>query len=341
MNAFPGEQHSKDLGEKQSLMSLLQNGSWKELYQKSEHCFTLASNTDEESVCFLACLMLVSLLRLGKLEQARKWLSFWKEQFGWEDTPSDNLVHWSPLRIQYCILAVEVTFRNSSESDINSRLRPYFQLKKLIEENLQAMKSQSNLWLSFLNTLDSCIVSHLLEATRLEAAMDLAKNCLERNGDDTSFQLAWFRLLLFLGDTEQASLFWKTIESQVVDDSERHLHRGLLYAAQRKVEDAMDEWEAAALFEQTCEATVTNNIAVGYLLQGRVFEAVERIEEIFHKSPVHTLDEDLIKHICICYDMLLPYAQERKNSIQHAFTSQKGASSKIHQPVSSKEPNKR
>ncbi|GJQ12306.1 hypothetical protein GpartN1_g4097.t1 [Galdieria partita] len=308
---------SKNQREEHNLMSLLQNGSWKELYRKAEELLVSGNNVDMDKACFFACLMLASLLKMGKLELARKWLNSWKEQYGWEDIPSDKMLTVSPLRTQYCLLAMEVAFRQSSETNVNSRLQPYFQLRSLIEEISQLEYSQSKVWLLFLDTLESCIISHLLEANRLEAVLELAKNNLERKVQDVSRQLAFFRLLLYIGDLEQASLFWSMLEPRVKEDSERHLHRGLLYASQSRIEDAIDEWEAAALFDQSYETILTNNIAVGYLLQERVFEAMEKMEHTFHKSPFHAWKEDLIKHICICYDMLLANAQERKSSIQN------------------------
>ncbi|EME28214.1 uncharacterized protein Gasu_42190 [Galdieria sulphuraria] len=312
----------KDQKEEQSWKALLRNGSWKDLYDKAEECFISGNHLDADNACFFACLMLASLLKLGKLELARKWLNSWKEQYGLEDVPTATLFLVSPLRTQYCLLAIEVAFRLSSETDVNCRLQPYFRLRRLIEENIQIEDSRCNMWLLFLDTLDSCIVSHLLEANRLQAVLEVAKNYLKRNVQDVSRQLAFFRLLLYSGDTEQASLFWNTIEPRVKEDSERHLHRGLLYASQGHLEDAIDEWEAAALFDQSYETILTNNIAVGYLLQGRIFEAMERMEHIFHKSPIPALKEDLVKHICICYDMLLANAQERKSSIQHALSNE-------------------
>jgi tetratricopeptide (TPR) repeat protein len=310
------ESYKKD---DQDIKFLIQKRLWKELYEKAEQGLVSVSSSDANNACMFACLMLVSLIKLGKLELASKWLNSWSKQYGWKVVPNDDVLSLGPLETQYCLLAVEVAFRQNSESDINVRLQSHFQLRSLIEQVLTGNDTQPELWSLFLDSLDSCIVGHLLEANRIEAAVEVAKGCLERNPQDVSRQLAFFRLLLYTGDIEQASLFWKTLEPRVEQDSERHLHRGLLYIVQRRIEEAIDEWEAAALFEQNFEATLTNNIAVGFLLQGRAFEAMEKMENMLQKSSIFTLDEDWIKHICICYDMLLAYPQESKSAIQHTF----------------------
>ncbi|GJD11043.1 hypothetical protein Gasu2_52000 [Galdieria sulphuraria] len=81
----------KDQKEEQSWKALLRNGSWKDLYDKAEECFISGNHLDADNACFFACLMLASLLKLGKLELARKWLNSWKEQYGLEDVPTATL----------------------------------------------------------------------------------------------------------------------------------------------------------------------------------------------------------------------------------------------------------
>eukprot|EP00871_Galdieria_phlegrea_P004522 jgi/Galph1/5070/GphlegSOOS_G3759.1 len=298
----------------ENLVFLLKRGHWKSVYNLAERQLSGVVDSSEQRL-FYGCLMLASLLKLGKGDQAYKMMTHWQEQYGWKTELVEETTEPQVFWLQYCLLVAEASYRRNTNLSVNDRLQSFFQLRNRII--LRQSSQEDSRWSVLLNCLDSCIVGHLIETGKVEAAIELTNQCIARQEGDVSCRLAYFRLLLYSGDLKGAEQYFANLEPDMTDDAEKHLHRGLLYAA-KGGQEALDEWEAASLFVQPYTVTLANNMAVAYLSQGRISEAMEVMENILRNDPVNAFEEDLIDNLCILYDMTLVDAMERKRFLQYS-----------------------
>ena len=169
-----------------------------------------------------------------------------------------------------------------------------------------------------LNVLLSAIASYHLKARQADAAVDIAKELLDRRRGDPNTLYMYARVLLHVGDYELAS---HCIDEAKVNSGEAMYlaHRGMLLAAQKLYQEALTVYDAALAADESERADVwlfvMNNSAICLVHLGRLAEAIDRIESCLRRNPGKALDEGVVFNLCTLYDLAYPDTAQDKRAV--------------------------
>jgi trafficking protein particle complex subunit 12 len=174
----------------------------------------------------------------------------------------------------------------------------------------------------------SALVGYHLRAQQFDAAVDIARDLAVRQDATTRALYVYFRVLLHVGDFDEAERIFSLVESRNDRSGPLwHVHKALHLLSRGKYESALVENDAAAGLGD-CEDHVRlfarTNSAICLLHLGRLTEAVSRLECCLKEDPVTALDEGLIFNLCTLYDLTYPDEARAKKTILHRLATRFG-----------------
>jgi tetratricopeptide (TPR) repeat protein len=173
----------------------------------------------------------------------------------------------------------------------------------------------------------SALVGYHLRAQQFDAAVDIARDLAIRQNAMTRALYVYVRVLLHVGDFDEAERIFSLVESDDCSGPLWHVHKALCLVSRGKFESALVENDAAAGFGD-CEDHVRlfarTNSAICLLHLGRLTEAVSRLESCLKEDPGTALDEGLIFNLCTLYDLTFPDEAKAKKTILHRLATRFG-----------------
>lgn len=181
----------------------------------------------------------------------------------------------------------------------------------------------------------SAMVGYHLRAQQHDTAVDLARDLVLRQGTSSRALFFYGRVLLHVGDVGEARRVFKMADGKDdATDEVRHVHRGLLLAAQGEYLRALAENDLALqLMDQSMVGADPSrhvrvfahcNASICLMHLGRLSDSIERLEACLRGDPEYGLDEGLIFNLCTMYDLAFPDEAEDKKRVLHRLASRYG-----------------
>ncbi|KAG5675321.1 hypothetical protein PVAND_005232 [Polypedilum vanderplanki] len=207
------------------------------------------------------------------------------------------------------LLAYELPYKLNRIKEALHNLVPILSTSKKIYtffKNLNC-KTEMNFWKDRVIKVLCCIINCAAHLKNFDLALQTYEKILELPdlSDDLKFELYsfWGRTYLQSGDILNAE---KTFSLQEANTPERKLtvlvNKGLLAVAQNDYNEAFKTFQNAREIDKN-NIMVLNNLAVCYLYNGNLHEAIKVFEQAIHDDPKNNLHETLILNCATLYEL--------------------------------------
>lgn len=285
----------------EGLLSLIQNGYWKEVLILS---VKMDSNDSKFS-------KVISLFRLRNYDALGSTIP--------ELYPN---ISEAPFTIQL-IYSTIPHYKGNTNLALESL---YLLLSKIKKENGLLSKETSNDSINKIReeriffTIINCHIS----LKQYHLAIQLMEMICEKYSNDPILFTNLGLLYLFSGNLNKSIEIFKKVEEKEEKDSIRiHLNQAYIYFAKGMYSSSIEEF-LIVLKKDPKNIIAANNLSICYFFTKNIQKSIEIIEDLIRQDPENTIDEQIIFNLCMFYNLENQDPNNKKKVVKSLIQKFKG-----------------